>query len=91
MTMKQRRYIVFWQDEIVLEVIDEPGPLVSRAGPPPCPDEKPVIHPFLSATAYVPEHESTLREALERSGSLAEYLDILRELGFRVVEQTRGQ
>ena len=87
MSADPRRYLVYWRDNEVLEVIDEPGPIGSRAAPSPRFGEKAIIHPFLSATALVPEHEGALREALENSSSLTEYLSILQKLGYRVVEQ----
>jgi hypothetical protein len=45
-----------------------------------------VLHPFLSATAYIPEEEGRLRDVLNQSRSLPEYLQALRAMGFRVEE-----
>jgi hypothetical protein len=81
-----RRYLVYRDATLMLEVTAEPGPLLSKSAPPPRPGESPVMHPFLSATAHVPEHEAVLREALDRSKTLEEYLARLRSMGFRVVE-----
>ena len=83
---KPKRYLVYRDDDKVLEITDEPGPLISKNAPPSPPGAEPVLHPFLSATAYVPEKEGILREALNRSSTLAEYLTSLRSMGFRVEE-----
>jgi hypothetical protein len=82
-----RRFVVSRGDEVVLEISDQPGPLISKKAPPPAPGESPVQHSFLSGIAHVPKEEGTLREALSRSNNLAEYLDSLRELGFNVAEE----
>lgn len=87
MSTEPAEFLVYMGDEMVLEIRAEPGPLISRMAPPPAPGEGPVLHPFLSATAHVPEHEGTLREVLDRSDDLAEYLANLQALGFRVVAQ----
>ena len=84
--MQARRYIVCRGGEKVAEITDQPGPLISGKAPPPAPGVKPALHPFLSATAYVPGEEGRLREALNRSHSLSEYLAALRALGFSVEE-----
>ncbi len=81
-----RRYLVYRQSTLVLEIAAEPGPLVSKKAPPPPPGERAATHPFLSATAYVPEYEGALRDTLDKSASLEEYLAALRSQGFRVVE-----
>ena len=82
--MQARRYIVCRGGEKIAEISDQPGPLISAKAPPP--DAKPVLHPFLSATAYVPEEEGRLRDVLNQSRSLPEYLQALRAMGFRVEE-----
>jgi hypothetical protein len=85
-----RRYLVYQNDTVVLEITAEPGPLVSKSAPPPAPGEHAVMHPFLSATARVPEYEAALREALDKSRDLEDYLMRLRSMGFRVVEGKRS-
>ena len=62
--MQARRYIVYRGGEKIAEISDQPGPLISAKAPPPAPDAKPALHPFLSATAYVPEEEGRLRDVL---------------------------
>jgi hypothetical protein len=84
--MQAKRYVVYRGSEKVLEITDAPGPLISKLAPPPAAGQAPVLHPFLSATAYVPEEEERLRDALNQSRSLSEYLDALRAMGFRVEE-----
>lgn len=81
-----RRYAVYRSSEKVLEITDQPGPLISKPAPPPVRGQAPVLHPFLSATAYVPEEEERLRDALNQSHSLPEYLQALRVMGFTVEE-----
>jgi hypothetical protein len=81
-----RRYTVYRGSEKVLEITDAPGPLISKQAPPPAAGQATALHPFLSATAYVPEEETRLRDALNQSRSLPEYLEALRAMGFRVEE-----
>jgi hypothetical protein len=82
--MQAKRYVVYRGSEKVLEITDAPGPLISKLAPPPAVGQAAELHPFLSATAYVPEEEARLRDALNQSRSLSEYLDALRAMGFRV-------
>jgi hypothetical protein len=84
--MQARRYIVYSSGEKIAEISDQPGPLISAKAPPPSPDTKPALHPFLSATAYVPEEEGRLRDVLNQSRSFPEYLEALRAIGFSVEE-----
>ena len=84
--MQPRRYIVYCGGEKIAEISDQPGPLISAKVPPPAPDAKPALHPFLSATAYVPEEEGRLRDVLNQSRSLPEYLQALCAMGFSVEE-----
>jgi hypothetical protein len=86
MARNRKRYRVYWDGELALEVTDAPGPLISRAAPPPSPGTEPATHPFLTATAHLPQHETTLREVLDRSASLADYLGALRSMGFVVIK-----
>ena len=86
--MQPKQYIVYRGSIKVAEIRDKSGPLISAKAPPPAPDAKPNVHPFLSATAFVPKEEARLRDALNQSHSLSEYLEALRAIGFRV-EETR--
>lgn len=81
-----KRYEVFSGDELVLEVEDSPGPLISTSAPPPVPGEEPAPHPFLSATAYVATEEHHLREVLGQATSTSDYVERLQKEGYRVVE-----
>jgi hypothetical protein len=81
-----RRYVVRRGSKKVLEITGAPGPLISKRAPPPAAGREAAWHPFLSATAYVSEEETRLRDALNQSRSLSEYLDALRAMGFRVEE-----
>lgn len=75
-------YLVFKGETPVLRVVDQPGPLVGTALPPP--GFTPPEHPFLSASALSPFEESALRRILEDSGSTAEFLKNLEQAGYRV-------
>lgn len=87
MEIPSKRYVVFKGDQVVLDVTDRPGPLISKMAPPPPPGTGPRMHPFLSATASVPEHEQLLLQVLADSRSLAEYLARLTAFGYRVIEK----
>jgi hypothetical protein len=78
------RYEVFSGDRLVLTVSDEPGVLVSALAPPPPPDRPLPRHPFLSAVAHAPQLEGELRRLLDASSSTAEFLERLRNAGYRV-------
>lgn len=82
-----RRFRVYRGRELVLELEDRPGPLISKPAPPPRPGQRPVLHPFLSAVAHSPEHEEGLRAILDASPDLPAFLAGLRRGGFRVEEQ----
>jgi hypothetical protein len=85
-TTLPRRYAVYRGSDKVLEITDQPGPLISKQAPPPATGQAPVLHPFLSATAYVLEEEGRLRDVLNQSRSLPEYLQALRAMGLSVEE-----
>ncbi|WHZ21131.1 MAG: hypothetical protein OJF47_000243 [Nitrospira sp.] len=87
MEIPSKRYLVFKGDQMVLEVTDRPGPMISKVAPPPLPGTGPKMHPFLSATAYVPEHERLLLQVLAGSRSVAEYVAKLTAFGYRVIEK----
>ena len=82
---KVRRWRVFDDKLEILEISSQPGPIISTAPPPP--DMKPVMHPFLSATALDAGHEDQLHTLLVASHSLDEFLHALTSAGFRVDEQ----
>jgi hypothetical protein len=84
--MQAKRYVVYRGSDKLLEITDAPGPLISKLAPPPAAGQAAAFHPFLSATAYAPEEEARLRDALNQSRSLSEYLHALRAMGFRVEE-----
>ena len=79
-----RTFEVYADDDLVLTIKDEPGPLMSTALPPP--GFSPPTSDFLSAQAHNPFHEHVLRGLLEKSMSLDEYLAQLRNGGYRVEE-----
>ena len=71
----------------VLEVTDQPGPLLSRMAPPPLPGEQPTWHPFLSGIALVAAEEGEIGDILESCRSYDEFIDLLKARGFRVTEE----
>jgi hypothetical protein len=77
---------VFRDGELVLDGRGVPGPLVSVSAPLPLPGETLPFHPFLTASAYRPEHEAELRRELDASADLDEYVGRLRALGYLVSE-----
>jgi hypothetical protein len=87
MSGSRRRYHVYQQDKLVLELVDEPGPLISRMAPPPLPGQSLIRHPFLTAIAHLPEREELLRRKLDESSNLQEFLSAVESLGMKVVEQ----
>lgn len=77
-----KTYEVTKKGRLVLTVTDAPGPIVSTALRPP--DGKVATHPFLSASAYVPEEEDALRRLLEQSQSTRDFIMRLRKAGYEV-------
>jgi hypothetical protein len=80
-----RHWRVFDGDLAILEVSDQPGVITSTAMPPP--DAKPVMHPFLSASALDASHEDKLRTLLVAATNLDEFLRSLEGAGYRVVAE----
>jgi hypothetical protein len=78
-----RRVEVLDGDVVILEAVAEPGPIISTAPPPPGPS-RPVTHPFVSATARSPAHESKLRDLLRASRSFDDFVARLEAAGFSV-------
>ena len=76
------RVFEVWKDgRMVMTVRDEPGPLVSRASPPP--DFKPApSHPFVSISSHDPFSEHQSRTILDQSNSCDDYLARMRAAGF---------
>jgi hypothetical protein len=68
----------------VAELKDAPGPIVSRAGPPP--DGKVVTHPFVTASSLDAMAENDLHEALQAAASFKDFVARLRKAGFSVKE-----
>ena len=77
-----KTYEVSKKGRLVLTVTDAPGPIVSTAVRPPA--GALVRHPFLSASAYVPEEEDALRLLLDQSKSTQDFLERLRKAGYQV-------
>lgn len=77
-----KRWRVFDGDQLIMEVSDVPGPLISVAAPPP--GLRPVVHPFLSAASRSAHHEHRLKAILDAATSVPDFLDRLRAAGFVV-------
>ena len=87
MTAQSPRHILVYRDDRrVLDLLGRPGALVSLSGPPPIPGSEPVTHRFASATFLTPETEGELGELLRGAGTLDEFLDAIRQHGYRVEE-----
>ena len=80
--MTPRRLAVFKAGRVVLDVVDEPGPLTSTALTPP--GYEPPRHPFLTASARDPDSEHELREILLASASTEDFVARLRASGYQV-------
>jgi hypothetical protein len=87
MTAENPRHILVYRDgRQVLDLWARPGALVSMSGPPPVPGSEPVTHPFASATFLTPETEGELGEHLRTADNLDDFLDDIRQHGYRVEE-----
>jgi hypothetical protein len=82
MKATEHSWKVFDGSTLILDVSDVPGPILSTAAPPP--GLVPVKHPFLSASARSAPHEHRLRELLNASRSVEDFLAGLRAAGFEV-------
>lgn len=79
---------VFSDSELVLEVSDGPGVLLSTAVPPPggAPE-----HPFVNARAFDPFSEGDLAAILGVSESYQDFLVRLADAGYLVEPQDQDQ
>ncbi|MDO9454719.1 hypothetical protein [Nocardioides sp.] len=82
--MSAPAYRVYRDDELVLDVADEPGILVSTSAPPPLPGQGPVTHAFATASFYSATTEGELGALLRGAASMDAFLDAVREAGYRV-------
>jgi len=79
-----RRVDVLRGEHAVLQLSDEPGPLVSTAPPPP--NGRVATHPFLSGAARDPRWEGELKRLLDQSADFDGYVARLVAAGFTVRE-----
>ncbi len=75
-------YNVYHDNKLVAIIKSEPGPVVSTATPPPLGQE--IKHPFLTATALVPEEENTLYQFLQKAKNFDGYVNLLKANGYIV-------
>ncbi len=81
-----RRFRLWREGRLALELTDEPGILVSTSAPPPLPAVAPVTHPFATATAHVAEWEGELGIRLREASDLDAFLAAVALLGYSVEE-----
>jgi len=81
-----RRFRLWREGRLALELIHEPGILVSTSAPPPLPGQGPVNHPFATATAHVAEWEGELGMLLREASDLDAFLAAVAPLGYLVEE-----
>lgn len=79
-----RTYEVLRADRLVLIVRNKPGAIISTAIPPV--NRTPVMHPFLSATAYAATEENALHTILEQSSDFDDFLRRLTQSGYTIRE-----
>lgn len=83
-----KRYQVFRGRTLVLQFEPGPGPLISTAPPPPPGAAIPPPHPFLHGAASDAMEEGRLRQLLDASSGVNDYIARLTAAGYRVVPQT---
>ena len=81
-----RRFRLWREGRLALELTDQPGVLVSTSAPPPLPGQGPVTHPFATATAHVAEWEGELGMLLREAPDLDAFLATVAPLGYLVEE-----
>ena len=84
-----RSYDVFLGDLHVLELFEEPGPLMSCAAPPPD-GQLPPRHPFLRASSRHGRYEYALYQLAWGAPDFDAFCARLRSAGYRVVPREGG-
>jgi hypothetical protein len=79
-----RRFRLYREGRLALEIRDQPGIMVSTSAPPPLPGRGPVTHPFATATAYVAEWEGQLGAMLRGAPSFDAFLDEVAAAGYEI-------
>lgn len=77
-----RSFRVYDGETAILDVTDQPGPILSTAMLPP--GVTPATHPFLSGTALDAGHEDKLRTLLVAAHSFDEFVTSLEGAGYRL-------
>jgi hypothetical protein len=85
-----RRYRLWRDGRLALEVADTPGILVSTSAPPPLPGQGPATHPFATGTAFVAEWEGELGEMLLAAPDLDTFLAQASSRGYTVEAVAAG-
>jgi hypothetical protein len=83
-----RSFTVTKDGDRVLTFDDEPGPLMSSALPPP--GFVPPTNPFLTAQTHNVFHEHDLRELLDASSGIEDFVARLEAAGYTVAEDGAG-
>ncbi|SIN93071.1 hypothetical protein [Agromyces cerinus] len=81
-----RRFRLHRDDRIVMEIVGEPGLLVSTSTTPPPPGAAAVMHPFATASFHSPSFEGRLGVLLREAADLDAFLDAARRIGFVIEE-----
>ncbi len=81
-----RRYRLWRDGRVALDLVAQPGILVSTSAPPPLPGRGPATHPFATATAHVAEWEGELGTLLREASDLDAFLATVASLGYSVEE-----
>jgi hypothetical protein len=80
-----KTYDVLKSGRLVLTVRNVPGAITSTALPEV--NSKPIMHPFLSATAHSANEENALHSILEKSHDFDDFLRRLSQRGYTIRER----
>jgi hypothetical protein len=76
-------YNVYRGEKLIAVIKPESGLIVSTATPPPPPGQQ-IKHPFLTATALVPEEENNLYQLLQKAKNFDDYVNLLKANGYTI-------
>lgn len=80
-------YVVYDGREVAMRITDRPGPIRSAVDFPRASEE--ALHPFLSISFPVIDHETEVMDLLRQTTSTKDFLRSLEERGFRVKRRGR--
>jgi hypothetical protein len=79
-----RRFRVYRDERLAMELRDAPGILVSTSTPPPPPGTPPVMHAFSGAVFYLAEYEGELGLWLRTAADLDSFLERVDAAGYTI-------